>query len=88
MINLSKRLISAIRKVAGKKKVLFLHEPSLGIEEAKNLPMPFDGLGRIGELSGQISSEQWNDILGSTDELKKKNPELAKSASEAMILIK
>ena len=37
MINLSKRLISAIRKVAGKKKVLFLHEPSLGIEEAKNL---------------------------------------------------
>ena len=37
MINLSKRLISAIRKVAGKKKTLFLHEPSLGIEEAKNL---------------------------------------------------
>ena len=37
MINLSKRLISAIRKVAGKKKALFLHEPSLGIEEAKNL---------------------------------------------------
>ena len=50
--------------------------------------MPFDGLGRIGELSGQISAAQWNDILGSTDELKKKNPELAKSASEAMILIK
>ena len=37
MINLSKRLISAIRKVAGKKKALFLHEPTLGIEEAKNL---------------------------------------------------
>ena len=37
MISLSKRLISAIRKVAGKKKTLFLHEPSLGIEEAKNL---------------------------------------------------
>ena len=37
MINLSKRLISAIRKVAGKKNALFLHEPSLGIEEAKNL---------------------------------------------------
>ena len=37
MINLSKRLISAIRKVAGKKKNLFLHEPTLGIEEAKNL---------------------------------------------------
>ncbi len=37
MVSLSKRLISAIRKVAGKKKNLFLHEPSLGIEEAKNL---------------------------------------------------
>ena len=37
MVNLSKRLIAAIRKVAGKKKALFLHEPSLGIEEAKNL---------------------------------------------------
>ena len=58
------------------------------IEEAKKLPTPFDGLGRIGELSGQISAEQWNDILGSADELKKKNPELAKSASEAMELIK
>ena len=41
MINLSKRLISAIRKVAGKKKALFLHEPSLGIEEAKNLKDEF-----------------------------------------------
>jgi len=58
------------------------------MELAKKLPMPFDGLGRIGEISGQISSEQWNDILGSADELKKKNPELAKGASEAMILIK
>ena len=36
MINLPKRLISAIRKVAGEKKSLFLHEPSLGVEEAKN----------------------------------------------------
>ena len=58
------------------------------VESAKKLPIPFDGLGRIGELSGQISAEQWNDILGSTDELKKKNPELAKSADEAMLLIK
>jgi hypothetical protein len=57
-------------------------------ESAKNLPMPFDGLGRIGELSGQISAEEWNDILGSTDELKKKNPELAKNTSEAMELIR
>jgi flagellar motor switch protein FliG len=55
---------------------------------AKNLPMPFDGLGRIGELSGQISAEEWNEILGSTDELKKKNPELAKNTSEAMELIR
>jgi len=37
MRNLSKRLIAAIIKVAGKKKNLFLHEPSLGIEEAQNL---------------------------------------------------
>ena len=37
MINLSKRVVSAIRKVAGKKKALFLHEPSLGVEEDKNL---------------------------------------------------
>jgi len=56
-------------------------------ETAKTLPMPFDGLGRIGELSGQISADEWNEILGSTDELKKKNPELAKDTSEAMELI-
>jgi len=55
---------------------------------AKKLPMPFDGLGRVGELSGQISAQQWNDILGSTDELKKKNPELAANASEALELIR
>ena len=58
------------------------------VELAKKLPMPFDGLGRVGELSGQISAEQWNDILGSTDELKKKNPELAANASEALELIR
>ena len=56
-------------------------------ETAKTLPMPFDGLGRIAELSGQISADEWNEILGSTDELKKKNPELAKDTSEAMELI-
>mgnify|MGYP001353497329 CR=1 FL=1 len=37
MASLSKRLICAIREVAGKRKKLFLHEPSLGIEETKNL---------------------------------------------------
>jgi perosamine synthetase len=37
MSNLSERLIVAIRKVAGKNKNLFLHEPSLGIEESRNL---------------------------------------------------
>ncbi len=57
-------------------------------EIAKKLPIPFDGLGRIGELSGQISAEEWNDILGSTDELKKKNPELANNTSEDMELIR
>ena len=57
-------------------------------ELAKKLPMPFDGLGRVGELSGQISSQHWNDILGSADELKKKNPELAANASEALELIR
>jgi len=56
-------------------------------ETAKTLPMPFDGLGRIAELSGQISADEWNEILGSTDELRKKNPELAKDTSEAMELI-
>ena len=56
-------------------------------ETAKTLPMPFDGLGRIAELSGQISADEWNEILGSTDELKKKNPELAKDTREAMELI-
>ena len=56
-------------------------------ETAKTLPMPFDGLGRIAELSGQISADEWNEILGSTDELKKKNPELAEDTSEAMELI-
>ncbi len=50
--------------------------------------MPFDGLGRIGELSGQISADEWNEILGSTDELKKKHPELTKNTSEAMELIR
>ena len=49
-------------------------------ETAKTLPMPFDGLGRIGELSGQISADEWNEILGSTDELKKKPPELTKAS--------
>ena len=58
------------------------------VELAKKLPMPFDGLGRVGELSGQISAQQWNDILGSADELKKKNPELAANASEALELIR
>ena len=58
------------------------------MEISKSLPMPFDGLGRIGELSGQISAEQWKDILGSADELKKKNPDLAKNAAEAMELIR
>lgn len=57
-------------------------------ETAKTLPMPFDGLGRIGELSGQISADEWNEILGSTDELKKKHPELTKNTSEAMELIR
>ena len=57
-------------------------------EIAKKLPIPFDGLGRIGELSGQISAEEWSDILGSTDELKKKNPELANNTSEDMELIR
>ena len=51
---------------------------------AKKLPVSFDGLGRIGELSGQVSAEQWNNILKSTDELKKKNPGLAKSADKSM----
>ena len=58
------------------------------VELAKKLPMPFDGLGRVGELSGQISAQQWNDILGSADELKKKNPELVANASEALELIR
>ncbi len=57
-------------------------------ETAKTLPMPFDGLGRIGELSGQISADEWNEILGSTDELKKKHPELTQNTSEAMELIR
>ena len=57
-------------------------------ELAKKLPMPFDGLGRVGELSGQISSDQWKDILGSADELKKKNPELAAMAKDAVELIR
>ena len=57
-------------------------------ELAKKLPMPFDGLGRVGELSGQISSDQWKDILGSADELKKKNPELAALAKDAVELIR
>ncbi|MDE0793790.1 MAG: flagellar motor switch protein FliG, partial [SAR324 cluster bacterium] len=58
-------------------------------ETAKKLPMPFDGLGRIGELSGQISSEQWKNILESTSELEKKNPDLAKEANhESMELIR
>jgi hypothetical protein len=51
---------------------------------AKKLPVSFDGLGLIGELSGQVSAEQWNNILESTGELKKKNPELAESAVESM----
>ena len=57
-------------------------------ETAKTLPMPFDGLGRIGELSGQITADEWNEILGSTEELKKKHPELTKNTSEAMELIR
>ena len=58
------------------------------VESAQKLPMPFDGLGRIGELSGQISAEIWNEILGSTSELKKKNPKLVKDASQATELIR
>ena len=51
---------------------------------AKKLPVSFDGLGRIGVLSGQVSAEQWNNILESTAELKKKNPELAGRADKSM----
>ena len=58
------------------------------VENAQKLPMPFDGLGRIGELSGQISAEEWNEILGSSSELKKKNPDLVKDASKATELIR
>ena len=57
-------------------------------ELAKKLPMPFDGLGRVGEISGQISADQWKDILGSADELKKKNPEIAALAKDAVELIR
>ena len=57
-------------------------------ELAKKLPMPFDGLGRVGELSGQISADQWKDILGSAEELKKKDPELAALAKDAVELIR
>ena len=57
-------------------------------ELAKKLPMPFDGLGRVGEISGQISADQWKDILGSADELKKKAPELAANAKDALELIR
>jgi flagellar motor switch protein FliG len=55
---------------------------------AKKLPVSFDGLGRIGELSGQVSAEQWKNILESAGELEKKNPDLAKSAGESMDQIK
>ena len=58
------------------------------LENAQKLPMPFDGLGRIGELSGQISAEEWNEILGSSSELKKKNPDLVKDAATATELIR
>ncbi len=57
-------------------------------ETAKKLPVSFDGLGRIGELSGQVSAEQWNMILDSTGELKKKNPDLAKTADSSMSQIR
>ena len=57
-------------------------------ETAKKIPVSFDGLGRIGELSGQVSAEQWKNILDSTGELEKKNPDLAKSAGESMDQIK
>ena len=51
-------------------------------DASAKLPVTFDGLVRIAELSGQMNSQTWEEILDSGDGLATKNPELAGRAEK------
>ena len=53
-------------------------------DASAKLPVDFDGIGRIGEISGQLDSKVWNQILESKDGLATRNPELAGKAENSL----
>ena len=53
-------------------------------ETAKTLEQQFDALGRIGELSGQVETEVWQQILDSAAALQEKNPDKQEQVSGAL----
>ena len=46
-------------------------------DASAKLPVDFDGMDRIGEISGHLDSKVWDQILDSKDGLATRNPELA-----------
>ncbi len=53
-------------------------------DASAKLPVDFDGMGRIGEISGQLDSKTWDQILESHDGLATRNPELAGKAEKSL----
>ena len=53
-------------------------------ETAKTLEQQFDALGRIGELSGQVETEVWQQILDSAAALQEKHPDKQEQVSGAL----
>ena len=53
-------------------------------ETAKTLEQQFDALGRIGELSGQLETERWQQILASAEALQTKHPEKKEQVGGAL----
>ena len=53
-------------------------------ETAKTLEQQFDALGRIGELSGQVETERWQQILASAEALQEKHPDKRAQVSIAL----
>ena len=53
-------------------------------ETAKTLEQQFDALGRIGELSGQVETEKWQQILASAEALQEKHPDKREQVNVAL----
>ena len=53
-------------------------------DASAKLPVDFDGMDRIGEISGHLDSKVWDQILDSKDGLATRNPELAGKAENSL----